>query len=93
MGEAIEQGCGLLRVAEDARPLTESPVCGACVAGALVEFAQQMEQERTARSAEQEVSQLVEDHHISFQQRFDDLSGVSLRLDPLQRIDQLDGRE
>ena len=64
MGEAVEQGRGHLGVAEDGGPFTEAQVGGDDDAGALVEFAQQVEEQGTARCAERQVSQLVQDHEI-----------------------------
>ncbi len=48
MREPVEQCGGHLRVAEDGSPLREAQVRGDHDAGALVEFAQQMEQQRAA---------------------------------------------
>ena len=48
MCEAIEQGRGHLGIAEHARPLAEAEVGGDDDAGLLVEFAEQMEQQRAA---------------------------------------------
>ena len=48
MGEAIEQGRRHLGIAEDGRPLAEAEVGGDDDAGALVQRAQQMEQQRPA---------------------------------------------
>ena len=44
VGEAVEQRGGHLRVVEDPGPFTEGKVGGEDHAGALVEFAQQVEQ-------------------------------------------------
>ena len=50
VGEAVEQRGGHLRVVEDPGPFTEGKVGGEDHAGALVEFAQQVEQQGAARS-------------------------------------------
>ena len=93
MGEAVEQGRGHLGVAEDGGPFTEAQVGGDDDAGALVEFAQQVEEQGTARCAERQVSQLVQDHEIKPCQAFGDLAGFALGLFLFQGIDQFDGRE
>lgn len=45
MCEAIEQSCGHFGIAEDTGPFAEAKVSGDHDAGALVEFAEQMEQQ------------------------------------------------
>ena len=52
MGEAIQQGGGHLCIAEDASPFAKAQVGGDHDAGALVEFAEQVEQQRATRWAE-----------------------------------------
>ena len=64
MGEAVEQGRGHLGVAEDGGPFTEAQVGGDDDAGALVEFAQQVEEQGTARCAE---GSIVAKRHASRQ--------------------------
>ena len=61
MGEAVEQGGGHLGVTEDRCPFAEAEVRSDDDAGALVEFAQKMEQQRSARGAEGQVAKLVQD--------------------------------
>jgi len=48
MGEAIEQCGGHFRISEHAGPFAEAQVGGDDDAGALVELAEQMEQQRSA---------------------------------------------
>ncbi len=93
MGEAVEKGCGHLGIAKDSGPFAEAEVCGYCDAGALVEFAQQMEEQRAARDAEWQVAQFVQDHEVELGQAFGDLSGFALGLFLFKCIDQFDGRE
>ena len=59
MGEAIEQRGSHFCVTKDRSPLGEAQVGGDDDAGALVEFAQKMEEQGPARGAEWQVSQLV----------------------------------
>jgi hypothetical protein len=65
-----------LRIAEDRRPLAEAQVRRDHDAGALVELGQQMEQQRTTRSAERHVAQLVQDHQVGVHQLVRDLSDL-----------------
>ncbi len=60
MGKAVEKCRGHLGVTEDSGPFAEAEVGGDDDAGALVEFVQQMEQERPARGAERQISQFVQ---------------------------------
>ena len=55
MGKPVEQRRCHLGIAEDARPFTEAEVCSDDDAGALVELAQEVEEQCTARSAERQV--------------------------------------
>ena len=48
MGEAIEQGGRHLGVAKDCGPFAEAEVCGNDYAGALIELAQEMEEQCAA---------------------------------------------
>ena len=48
MREPVEQGCGHLGIAEHVCPFAEAEVGGDDDAGALVEFAQQVEQQCAA---------------------------------------------
>ena len=93
VGQAVEQ-CGRhLGIAEDARPFAEAQVGGDDDAGALIELAQEMEEQRTAGCTERQIAELVEDHEIGMDEAVGDLSGSALRLLLLERIDQFDGGE
>ena len=59
MGQAVEQRCGHLGVAEDGRSFAEAQGGGDDHAGPCVEYAQQVEEERSARGAERQVAQFV----------------------------------
>src|SRR5690554_2113548 len=78
VGEAIEERCGHFGIAEDASPFTEAEVGGDDDTGALVELAEKVEQQRAARGAERQVSQLVKDHQFGFDQSLSDLPGLAL---------------
>ena len=51
MGEAVEQGGGHFGITEDGSPFAEAEIGGDDDAGALVEFAQEVEEQRAARGA------------------------------------------
>ena len=93
MGEAIEQCRGHLCIAKDGRPFTEAEVGGDDDAGAFVELAQQVEQQRPARSTEWQISQLVEDYEVELGHAFGDLVGLALGLLLFKGIDHFDGGE
>ena len=52
VGQAVEQSRGHLGITKDCGPFAEAEVCGYDDAGALVEFAQQVEEQRASRGAE-----------------------------------------
>ncbi len=80
MGEAIEQRSCHFRITEHAGPFAEAQIGRDDDAGALVEFAQQMEQQRSHRCAERQVAKLIEDHQVGVDQAARDLAGHSLSL-------------
>ena len=92
-GEAVEERRGHFRVAEHGGPFAEAEVGGYDDADALVELAQQMEEQRTARGAEQQVAQFVEDDEIEAGQAFCDPPGLALGFFLFQSVDHLDGGE
>ncbi len=93
VAEPIEQRRGHLRITEDRGPFAEAEVGGDGDAGALVEFAQQMEEQRTARSAERQLAKFVQDHEIELGGAFGKLSSLTLGLFLFKGVDQLDGRQ
>ena len=93
MGPAIEQGGRHLGGAEHSGPLAEAQVGADDGAGALIELAEQVEEQGAAGGAERQVSELVQDHEIQPDQALGDLASPSLRLFLLQCIDEFDGRE
>ena len=80
-------------VAEDARPFAEAEVGGDDDAGALVELAQQMEQQRAAGGAERQVAEFVEDDEVGVDEPCRDLAGFALVLFLFERVDEFDGGE
>ena len=73
MGEAVEQRRRHLRVAEDPGPFAEAEVCGDDNAGAFVEFAQQVEEQRPAGGAEWQIAKLVENDEVGIAEASGDL--------------------
>ena len=59
VGEAVEEGCGHLGIAEDGGPFAEAQVGGDDDAGALAEFAQQMEEQCATQGTERQVAQFI----------------------------------
>jgi hypothetical protein len=64
MGKPIHEGGGHLGVAEDAGPFAKAQIGRDDDAGALLELAQQMEEQRASRGAERQVAELVHDDEI-----------------------------
>jgi hypothetical protein len=64
MRQAIEQVRRQLRIDEDARPLGKHQVGRDDHFGVLVQFRQQVKQERPASLGEGQIAQLVEDHEV-----------------------------
>ena len=69
MCETIEQCCGHFGIAKDAGPFTEAQVGGDDDAGTFIQLAQKMEEQRAAGGAERQISQLIQDHQVGFDQR------------------------
>ena len=80
MCETVEQGRSHLGVTEDRGPFAEAEIGGDGNAGALVKLAQQVEQQRPARGAERQVSELVQDHEVELGQAFGNLACFTLGL-------------
>lgn len=91
MGQPIEQSRGHLGIAEHARPFGEAEVRGDDDAGLLVELGEQMEQERAARWAEGQISELIEDHEVKADETLGQLPGLVRGLLLLERIDEING--
>jgi hypothetical protein len=93
VGETVEQrGCHL-RVAEHGGPFTEAKIGRDDDAGALVELAQQMEEQRAAGGAERQVAKLVEDDEIGVGEPGRDLARFALKLLLFESVDEFDGGE
>ena len=64
MGQPIQQRCCHLLVYKHRRPLREAEVGGNDDAGALVQLADQMEQESSTHLADRQVAQFIQDHQV-----------------------------
>lgn len=64
VGQAIEQRGGHFGIAEYARPFTEGEVGGDDDRGALIEPADEMEQELTAGLSERQIAEFIEDDEV-----------------------------
>jgi hypothetical protein len=62
--EAVQQGGGHFRIAEDARPFAEGEIGGDDDRGAFVETADQVEQKLSTGLREGEIAKLVEDDEV-----------------------------
>src|ERR1700685_4532190 len=92
-GKTIEQRGRHLRVAEHGRPLAKAEISRDDDAGALVELAQQMEEQGPAGGAERQVAQLVKDDEIGVGEPRRDLAGFALKLLLFESVDEFDGGE
>jgi hypothetical protein len=102
MGKAVEQRRRHLGVAEHGGPFAEAEVCGYDDAGALIQLAQQMEEQGPAGGAERggrllcnrrEVAEFVEDNEVGVGEPPGDLPGLSLMLFLFEGVDEFDGGE
>src|SRR5271165_6656795 len=93
MGEAVEQRSRHFRIAEDARPFAEGEVGGDDDRGALIETADEMEQQLPAGLGEGEIAEFVEDDEVEAREIIGEPSlAASARLS-LELIDEIDGGE
>src|ERR1700677_235692 len=91
VGKTIEQRGRHLRVAEHGGPLAEAEIGRDDDAGALVELAQQMEEQGPAGGAERQVAKLVEDDEIGVGEPRRDLAWFALKLLLFESVDEFDG--
>lgn len=90
MGEPVEQRRGHLRVAKDTRPLPERQVRRHDQRDALVEFADQVEQQRATVLGERQVTELVEHDRILIEQARREAPGAPLTLLGIELVDEID---
>ena len=93
VGQAVEQRDGHLGVAEDLGPFTEGEIGGDNQAGALVEFAQQMEQQGAAGLRERQIAEFIENDQVDLHEPVGDLARLAVSFLLFQRVDELDSGE
>ena len=93
MGEAVEQRGGHLGVAEDARPFAEGEVGGDDDRGALVEPADQMEEQLAAGLGEGQIAEFVEHDEVEAGEIIGDAplaAGAGFALEPVDEVDDVE---
>src|SRR5208337_3586105 len=93
VGQAVEQRGRHFCIAKDARPIAEGEVGGDDDRGALVEPADEMEQQLTAGLGEGEIAEFIEDDEVEAGEIIGDPSlaaGAAFGLEP---VDEIEGRE
>ena len=93
VGEPVEERGGHLGVAEDARPLPEGEVGGDDHRGALVEAADQVEQQLAAGLGERQVTEFVEDDEVQAGEMIGDAAlaaGAGLGLELVDEVDDVE---
>src|SRR5580700_1190352 len=93
VGETVEQRGRHLGVAEHGGPFAEAEISRDDDAGALVELAQQMEEQGSAGGAERQIAKLVEDDEIGVGEPGCDLARFALKLLLFKSVDEFDGGE
>ena len=93
MGEAVEERGRHLRIAEDAWPFAEGEVCRDDDRGALVETADEVEQQLPAGLREGEIAEFVEDHEVEAREIIGKPSLAACTTLGLELIDEIDGGE
>src|ERR1700724_4019156 len=90
MGQAVEKRGGHLGVAEHAGPFTEGEIGGDDDGRALVEPADEVEQQLAAGLSEREVAEFVEDDEVHPGQMLGDTTLPSVAGLDLQAVDEVD---
>ena len=90
MGDAIEQRGGHFGITEDARPFTEGEVGGDDDRGALVEPADEVEQELPAGLSEWQIAEFVEDDEVHARQMIGEPTLPSVAGLGLELVDEID---
>src|ERR1700677_888141 len=92
VGQAIEQRGGHLGVGEDARPFAEGEIGGDDDRGALVEPADEVEQELATGLGERQIAELVENDEVHAGQVIGNPTlpaAAGLALEPVDEIDDV----
>ena len=89
--EPVEQSGGHLGVAEDGGPFAEGEVGGDDDRGALVQPADEVEQQLAAGARERQITQFVEDQQIEPGEMFGELAGPALVGLQFEQVHQVGG--
>ena len=93
VGEPVEERCGHLGVAEDRGPFAEGEVGGDDDRGALVETADEVEEELPAGLREGQIAELVEDDEVEPVEVVREaarLAAAGLGLEPVDQVDDIE---
>src|SRR3974377_2596953 len=90
MGEAVEQRGRHLGIAEHARPFAEGEIGGDDDRGALVEPADEVEQELSAGLREWQIAEFIEDDEVHARQMIGDTALPSIAGLGLRPVDEID---
>ena len=90
MGQPIKQRRGHLRIAEHGAPFAEGQVGGDDQRDTLVEFADQMEQERATILRERQVAEFIENDGILVEQAVRSMPGASRAFLGIELVHEID---
>ena len=90
--EPVEECCYHFCVTEDLHLFTKAKVGRDDDAGALIDLAQKVEQQRTARQAERQIADFIKDNQVDFGQHLGPLPSLPNGFLLFQRIDEFDAR-
>ena len=93
MREAVEQRGRHFGIAEDARPFAEGEIGGDDDRGALIEAADQVEQELSAGLREGEIAEFVENDEVEAREIIGEPSLAARPALGLKSVDEIDGVE
>ena len=93
MRESIEQRRGHLWVPEDAAPFPEGQIGRHDERDALVELADQVEEQSTTILGERQVAELIEDDHVLVEQPRGEATGFAFTLLGIELIHEVDDAE
>ena len=91
--EPIEERRSHLRIPEHAAPLPEREVRGHDERDALIELADQVEEQRPAILGEGEIAELIEDDEVLVEEPAGEAAGFALTLFGIELVDEIDDAE
>ncbi len=93
MREPIQQRRGHLRIPEHAAPLPEGEVGGDDERDALVELADQVEEQRPAVLGEGKIAELIEDDEVLVEESCSEAAGFAFAFFGIELVDEIDDAE